>query len=1208
MDKSAIKNFAIEARKILMKSAITQAGFYGITEKGCSAPIQTGPGFEVYKTVAGTETRIFREDMARRRNLVQAIENKGFNQVIEETAYTWFNRLIAIRFMEVNDYLPTRVRVLSSETGSNTPDVVSQFYDVELNLTSSELDEIQEAIDDNRYDDAFARLFVKQCNELNDILPGLFEKTNDYMELLLKLSYTSDGVVRMLVDTIPENNFRVKTDDEDSDAEGQVEIIGWLYQYYNTEPKSAAFAKKGKITKEEIPAVTQLFTPDWIVRYMVENSLGRLWTERNMASGVDEEISDTLKSEWKYYLEEAEQEESVQKELIKIRDTYKGLNPEDIKLIDPCMGSGHILVYAFDVLMQIYESCGYRAREAVASILENNIYGLDIDDRAYQMAYFAIMMKARQYDKRFLKRDSKPVCHLYSIQESNPINKNHLKFFGASLSDEQKKLALKQMQELLKTFIDAKEYGSILNVPEFDWALLRDFVAETNEDAQLDFESLGLEKTKAQLEELVSIAAVMEKKYHVVTTNPPYMGQPGMSAILSEFVKKHYPDGKADLFAAFIEKCKLMLTKNGYQSMITQHGWMFLGGYESLRTKMIKNSRLVNMAHLGARAFDEIAGEVVQTTAFVFQNAILREAKSKYIRLLSWNGEKNKEQGFFDAIKNKTFYAVSADRFFTIPTNVIAYWLTNEMFTLFENPQLSIYASACKGLDTGDNNKYLRLWFEPDINSTALMCGGHKKWIPYNKGGGYRRWYGLNGYLINWDNNGYELKYRSKANIRNEEQYFKKGLTWSDLSTNNYGARFSPVGFIFDASGPTMFTSDNQLYPLLAYINSKVYQAILDVVCPGLHYNNGSVSKTPVPELVFSKEYGAPIGLLAERLVNISKLDWDSFEISWDFVKNPLVKKTGESVMLNKVYSEWENVCKNRFEQMKEYEEEINSILINACNLQKEMLPEIDEGEITISKADSRRDIVALISYAVGCMFGRYSLDTDGLVYAGGEWDTSKYSSFTPDTDGIIPITEEPYLSDDIVTRFCEWLTVVYGADTLEENLDFIAKVLGGKGKSSREILRKYFLNDFFKDHCQTYSVSGSGKRPIYWLFDSGKQNGFKALIYLHRYNKDTVGIVRSVYLKQVQEAIEASLKNAEYIISSTSSAMDRANATKKRDTYIKQLAEIRTYYQALSHVALQRIELDLDDGVKVNYAKFQGIEIVNESGKKQKIDLLAKI
>lgn len=1201
MDKSAIKNFAIEARKILMKSAITQACFYGITEKGCNAPIQTGPGFEVYKTVAGTETRIFREDMARRRNLVQAIENKGFNQVIEETAYTWFNRLIAIRFMEVNDYLPTRVRVLSSETGSNTPDVVSQFYDVELNLTQSELDEIQEAIDDNRYDDAFARLFVKQCNELNDILPGLFEKTNDYMELLLKLSYTSDGVVRMLVDTIPENNFRVKTDDEDTDAEGQVEIIGWLYQYYNTEPKSAAFAKKGKITKEEIPAVTQLFTPDWIVRYMVENSLGRLWTERNMASGVDEEISDTLKSEWKYYLEEAEQEESVQKELTKIRDTYKGLNPEDIKLIDPCMGSGHILVYAFDVLMQIYESCGYRAREAVASILENNIYGLDIDDRAYQMAYFAIMMKARQYDKRFLKRDSKPVCHLYSIQESNPINKNHLKFFGASLSEAQMKLALKQMQELLKTFVDAKEYGSILNVPEFDWVLLHEFVTETNEDAQMDFESYGLDKTKEQLVELINIATVMVKKYHVVITNPPYMGVSNAGAKLAQFVKKYYPQNKVDLFSVFMEKTLAMCNIRGYCALITQQTWMFISSFINTR-KMITSYQISSLCHLGTRAFEEISGEVVQSVSYCLRKEKVSDYKAAYIKL---DDVDNKEKTF---LMQNSRYDANTELFEILPDGIIAYWLSDKVINNFSRfSDVATYAVGKIGLQTGDNNRFLRLWQE--IDATKLTLSGPSStqyWVPYNKAGSYRKWYGNHDYVLFWQNDGLDIvncrdeNGKQKSRPQNREYYFKSGITWSDVCTGMFSMRAMPSNFVFDSCAPSIFSDEQTTKYLLGLYNSKVAQLYLDFLTPTIHYTCGSVLKVP---MAIDKSFDLAV---IDNCINLVKEDWDLFENSWEFAGHPLTRY-GES-SLKKSYEMWSSFCDRRYSELKEYETIINKHFIELYKLNDELDPFVSDDSVSVRRADEKREVISLISYAVGCMFGRYSLDVDGLAYAGGAWDSSKYASFIPDTDGIIPITEEPYLSDDIVTRFCEWLTVVYGADTLEDNLDFIAKALGGKGKSSREIIRKYFLNYFFKDHCQTYSVSGSGKRPIYWLFDSGKQNGFKALIYLHRYNKDTVGTVRSVYLKQVQEAIEASLKNAEYIISSTSSAMDRANATRKRDTYIKQLAEIRTYYQALSHVALQRIELDLDDGVKVNYAKFQGIEIVNESGKKQKIDLLAKI
>ena len=569
MEKTAIKNFAIEARKILMRSAEVQAGLYGVTKDGCANPIQKGAGFEVYQTVAGTENRIYGDDISKRRDLVDAVNEIGFAQVMEKSAYTWFNRLIAIRFMEVNDYLPTRTRVLSSATGSKTPDIVTEYREVNLNLTDEDLEKVQIRIKENKYDDAFEYLFVKQCKELKRVLPKLFKKTDDYMELLLKLSYINDGVVRMLVDTIPECNFNVQD-------EGQVEIIGWMYQYYNTEPKSAAFGKKGKITKEEIPAVTQLFTPDWIVRYMVENSLGRLWVEGHP------DTWELLKDNWKYYLEEAQQEPEVQLQLAEIRKEYAQLNPEDLTFMDCCMGSGHILVYAFDVLIQIYESMGYSRRMAVQEILKHNLYGLDIDDRAAQLSYFAVMMKVLEYDKRFFNRDEQPQPQVYAIQESNAIKREQLKYFGAGLSESEKAIALEQMNGLLDTFTDGKEYGAILTVESYDWELLNRFAGNMETLGQMNFDTYGILETQKKMLNLIEIGKVMAQKYWVVSTNPPYAGTSNLSAKVNHFVKKNYPDSKADLFAIFIERCIQMLHKNGLQAMITQQGWMFLSSYIKL--------------------------------------------------------------------------------------------------------------------------------------------------------------------------------------------------------------------------------------------------------------------------------------------------------------------------------------------------------------------------------------------------------------------------------------------------------------------------------------------------------------------------------------------------------------------------------------------------------------------------------------------------
>lgn len=673
MNKNAIKKFAIDARNKLIASVTDKAGMLGITPDNCSEAITKGADFEVYKTAAGTEVTLNKKQCEQRRKLVDQIHARGYETVVEEVAYTWFNRICAIRFMEVNDYMyPVRVRVLSSEKeGKNEPDVVTMAPDIDWDFTDKEREEIIDAKMNNRLDDLFRMLFIKQCNLLHEVLPGLFEETEDYTEMLLNISFTNeDDVIRMLVDGIDEKDFNITTVDEDGKAAGQVEIIGWLYQYYNTELKNKAFAKKAKITKEEIPAVTQLFTPDWIVRYMIENSLGRMWVEGH----PDEE----LKSKWKYYLDEAEQEESVQHELDKIKEGYATLKPEDIKLIDPCMGSGHILVYAFDVFMQIYENAGWSQRDAAQSIIQNNIYGLDIDDRAAQLSYFAVLMKARQYDRRILTRGIEP--NVYAVQESNGINRDQLKYFGAGLTEEQKKVALMQMEGLLNTLNDAKEYGSLLNVESYDWELLEKFVENTDTESQISFDTYGLDETAEQLKRLIRIGKVMAQKYQVVATNPPYAGTSNLSAKVNNFVKKYYPDSKADLFAVFIERCGEMLKKNGYQAMITQHSWMFLSSYEKLRMKL-QQKTIINMAHLGARAFEEIAGEVVQTTSFVLCNRFQSKYKAKYRRLVVQNSQLDKEKAF---INRENEFVAPQSYFKVVPGQPIAYWLSQKAINNFE--------------------------------------------------------------------------------------------------------------------------------------------------------------------------------------------------------------------------------------------------------------------------------------------------------------------------------------------------------------------------------------------------------------------------------------------------------------------------------------------------------------------------------------------
>jgi len=1215
MNKTAIKNFAIWARNKLIADVSYDARLIGITEDGIAKPLpQSFGGTQFFDIGTAEPYSISGEAVRQRDKLIEVIQQKekdtdhktAYQYVIEEVAYTWFNRLIAIRFMEVNDYLPSHIRVLSSESGKLEPDLVTTPFDAELRFTAEEEAQIFQLKQDNKLDEVFRILFLKQCNALNEILPALFEKTKNYTELLLSLSVIDqDGVVYHLNHDIPEDDFNIERG-------GQVEIIGWLYQYYNTEPKAAAFAKNGKITKEEIPAVTQLFTPDWIVRYMVENSLGHLWVEGHPDCG--------LKENWKYYLEEAQQEPEVQVKLAEIRKEYAALNPEDIKLIDPCMGSGHILVYAFDVLMQIYESAGYSQRDAAKSILEHNIYGLDIDDRAYQLAYFAVMMKARQYNRRILNGEN--TCHVYAIQESNSINCAHLKYFGAGMDDIEKNAAKMQLEGLLDTLTDAKEYGSILNVESYNWELLRRFVAAEDTDGQISMDSVGVEETAEQLNRLIDIGETMARKYWVTVTNPPYAGMSKMNAKLNNFVQDNYADYKSDMFSAFVVKCSTMTLTNGFCAFLTPYVWMFIQSYEKMRKYLYANTSIETLIQFEYSAFEEAT---VPICTFAFRKGYIAK-KGCYLRLTDFRGGMEvQRQKTLEAINNHKcgyYFEQCSDNFAKITGEPVAYWVSEKVRDAFaNNPMIDDVLETRNGMSTTNNNLFLRCWFEISL----LKCGlgdftrqsakqSQRKWFRYNKGGEFRRWFGNNDYVVNWENDGEYLKsyvaerYGSYSKeIRSEDRYFDESITWSGVTSSQTGFRYSPQGAIFDSGANGLFAQKAEIVKYtLGFLNTKLVVDFVKCVNPTINTGSGTIGKLP---LCIKDGEIEKVNLIVEECIENSRSDWDSFETSWDFKTHPLVEMSEGlwdatataadmdyyygslpevSCPLEVCYLLWQGQCKERFNQLKANEEELNRIFIDIYGLQEELTPEVEDKDVTVRKADLQRDIKSLLSYAVGCMFGRYSLDVEGLAYAGGEWDSSKYQSYIPDADNVIPITDEEYLDDDIVSRLCAWLKVVYGADTLEANLDYIAKALGNKGSTSREIIRNYFLNDFFKDHCQTYSVTGSGKRPIYWLFDSGKQNGFKALVYLHRYTPDTIGNLRIDYLHKMQRVYESEINRMQDMMDHSENAREVATASKRKDKLAKQLKECREYDEKISHLALSRIELDLDDGVKVNYRKLQ--------------------
>ena len=1290
MNKNAIKKFAIEARKKLIDSVTDKAGMLGITEKSCSEPITKGADFEVYQTVAGTEVTLNKRQCEQRRRLVSQIESRGFEAVVEEVAYTWFNRICAIRFMEVNDYLPNRVRVLSSEKeGKMEPDLVTQAPDVDLDLTAQEKEEIinwKMSGTSEDTDKMFGKLFLKQCHQLHDILPGLFEADSDYMELLFGISYTNkDDVIYMLVNPetgIPEADFNVSTLDEEGNPTGQVEIIGWLYQYYNTELKDDTFAKlkkNVKITKERIPAATQLFTPDWIVRYMVENSVGRIWIEhlRAVDSSTDEKAT-AERFGWKYYLPEAEQEDSVNVKLAEIRTTYKDLKPTEITCIDPCMGSGHILIAMFDVLMDIYESAGYDKREAAFKIVEHNIHGLDIDQRAYQLAYFAVMMKGRGYNRRFLRgRDGKPEPKVYAIVESNEINWNHLQFFGTHLSEMERNLAVMQIERLLDTFNDAKEYGSILNVDACDWEVLERFVDDLGTGGQISFESVGSEETQESLRKLVRVARNLGQKYDAVVTNPPYMGSSGMGTKLSKYVKDNYNDSKSDFFAVFIEKCRKLSGNNRYYAMITQPSFLFLNSYEKLRKKILNEETILNMLHMGRGIFGIDFGSV----AFCIKNIKIPSYVGKYYKLyertFQYIDPEDIRDIFLNAKQNRNYkfdflnynsnasiegnyclkrieYEKNQDEFEIIEGAPYAYWADKGIQKAFKQGKpLGCLTTVRNGLKTGDNNEFLRYWWEinfnnamMDANSAEEAIKSNKKWFPYNKGGDARKWYGNEEYVINWMNGGERVIGAAKKEKRNVQDYpdsmkFVPSGTWSLISAGKPTFRLKKHN-ISDIAGMSFYNGNENTEYYLGFCNTELACEILQMLAPTINYQAGDIARLPI---IMSEQYYEEITNLVKKCVQGAKAEWDSYETSWDYDRNPLVYRALNSDgFIDNAYKIWDTDCTERNKLVLNAEIRINELFSIIYDVEEKNFNATNV-EVLLRNADKYADIRSFVSYAVGNMFGRYSLDREGLVYAGGDidniywkcqgvsplakdgspldgytgaslaeynygyfrddedWRKATRLSYSVDYDNVIPITDEEYFSDDIVARFVEFVKIVYGSDTLEENLDFIANALGNKGDTSREVIRNYFLKDFYTDHLKVYQ-----KRPIYWLFDSGKQNGFKALIYMHRYDADTVGRVRRDYLHRAQKYVETAMHSAQYTIDNASSASEKSKATKAVTKYTKQLAEMKIYDEAIAHIANMRIQIDLDDGVKVNYEKFQGVEVAQEGKKALKVDLLAKL
>lgn len=1139
MDKNALKKYAVWARRELISRVSQKALQYGISEKDCGEP-----------NVDSVNGRVLTPDEKSQRNsLIKKIKSVGYQEAMEEAAYTWFNRFTALRYMEVNGYLPSHVRVFTDESNNFKPQIIDEA--IHLDIEGLDMDKVYTYKEANDTEELYKYLLIIQCNVFGEILPGMFSGITDFTILLFPDNILREGsVLDQMISVIPEEDWK-----------DQVQIIGWLYQYYNSEKKDSVFEamkKKVKVSKENIAAATQLFTPDWIVRYMVENSLGRLW--------VDGHADTSARSEWKYYLDEAEQTPEVQAQLAEIRAGRKDLTPEQIRFIDPCMGSGHILVYAFDVLMQIYLSCGYTERDAAQNIVRSNLWGLDLDKRAYQLAYFAVMMKARQYDRRFLGRGIKPnLSHFQDLPIAN-----------YSLLDE-------PIKSFVEQFENADTYGSLITVQAEDGI----------NEALENYEQRMLIGDEEQIDHLMQLYKILSQRYDVVCTNPPYMGYRNMSESLKNFIEAEYPASCVDLFASFIERCSTFANSNGYYAMITMHSWMFLSSYEKLREKLLLNTTL-NSIHLGSRAFDEISGEVVQTVSFVKSKKYISAYLSTYERLVEGKSEAEKQNMF---LKHTYSHFAKSEDFSIIPSSPVAYWVSKKFLSTF-NETLGKYCEVKKGSDTGENDRYVRCWFEVDTNRIAYV-NHDKKWIPYLKGGESRKWYGHLTFIVNWENDGFEIRHDSRSTIRNEKYFYRDGITWTDVGSKGSTFRYFPKDCLRDNRGPAIFANDSSY--ILGLLNSNVCLEAQRIVNPTICFQAGSAKTIP---FILDKGQKTIVQSLVDENIQLSKTDWDSFETSWDFKEHPFVKWSKElwdataigaamqhfygdhpkaSCPLELCYLLWQGECNDRRAKLKANEEELNRIFIEIYGLQDELTPEVDDKDITVRAANLQRDMRSFVSYAVGCMFGRYSLDTEGLAYAGGEWDESKYKTFSADKDNIIPICDNEYFDDDLTGLFVQYVKTVFGEDTLEENLKYIADALGGKG-NPRTVIRNYFLNGFYADHCKTYQ-----KRPIYWLFDSGKKNGFKALIYMHRYQPDTIARLRTDYVHEQQSRYRTAIADIEKRISGASGS-EAVKLTKELEKLNAQADELITYEEMIHHLADQMIKIDLDDGVKHNYEIFKDV------------------
>ncbi len=1164
MNKAKLKSYAPQARKDFIAAVEARAHSLGLSEMGGTLEIAASEKKGDVTLIAGQAWPAKVHDQ--RQRLIKRMKKNGFAQTVEAVAYTWFNRFAALRYMEIHDYIGHGYRVLSSREGG-LPEIIAHATDVAGNLPGLNASQIADMkLAGNQDGELYRLLLVAQCNALSKAMPFLFEHIDDESELLLPGNLErTDSVVAKLVESIAEEDW------------SEVEVIGWLYQFYISEKKDAVI---GKVVKsEDIPAATQLFTPNWIVQYLVQNSVGRLWLMANPGS--------TLKSQWKYYIEPAEQTPEVQVQLdalIQTRMAEDGgsLNPETITVLDPACGSGHILVEAYELLKAIYLERGYQSRAIPRLILEKNLFGLDIDDRAAQMAGFALMMKARADDRRLL--DSPIKLNVLSLQESKGLEldefDSHLKPFGISRA---------LLASLIDTFAHAKTFGSLIQIPEaLDHGLgtLADGIGKAILSGDV-FAQVAAQ----DLLSLVGQAMVLAMKFDAVVANPPYMGGKGMNGSLKEFARGNFPNSKADLFAMFLESGFERCKTTGFNSMVTMQSWMFLSSFESMRDKLLLNRTINTFVQVGYNSFPEINSKVAQACMFSILSKHICGFSGRYIDLNSAPQSSNKDEVFRSrSLENE--HDVRQDDFFKIPGYPIAYWASDKLRSSFlaENNINSISPPRI-GMMTNDNERFLRSWYEISykdigfgINSIEDAKKSSYKWFPYNKGGGFRKWAGFQSLIVNWQNGGEEISLSGMTSFRGKEFYFKKGITWSGISTGDFSCRYSDSGSMFDIQGTSSFPSELNIGVVASVLNSKVGAYILKLLNPTISYQSGDIRRVPLPDGVLSNR--ALFNANLKSLVDISRTDWDSFEISWGFQSIDFVSGMNCRRLLEE---SWRESARNRVQQIaitKQIEDQNNRLLIDAYGLQDELTSGVPEDQITLARADPEKDSQRLISYAIGCMMGRYSLDEPGLIYARAGnvgFDITLFKSFPADADGIVPITDELWFEDDATNRVREFLNVVWGAETLEENMDWLAESLGKKGtETPDETIRRYLSGSFYKDHLQTYK-----KRPIYWHFSSGKQGAFQALVYLHRYHEGTLARMRAEYVVPLTGKMQSRIEMLEKDRDAASATAARTKIAKQIESLKKKHVELLAYDEKLRHYADMRIQLDLDDGVKVNYGKF---------------------